>query len=129
MYQFLERGIRGGQSVIFKKYAKANNKYLSDYNPEEPSTYISYLDANNLNGIAMSCKLPQGEFQWVNGNDISIDDIMNYNEGTDTIYTMIIPSRVKDINRKAIIAINYVEHSMTKRIISSILKIYSYIKN
>jgi hypothetical protein len=31
----------------------------------------------------MSCKLPQGEFQWVNGNDISIDDIMNYNEDTD----------------------------------------------
>ncbi len=35
MYQFFERGIPGGQSVIFKKYAKANNKYLCDYNPNE----------------------------------------------------------------------------------------------
>jgi hypothetical protein len=83
MYQFLERGIRGGQSVIFKKYAQANNKYLSNYNPEEPSSYISYLDANNLYGIAMSCKLPYGEFNWVNGEDISINDITNYNEDTD----------------------------------------------
>jgi hypothetical protein len=57
MYQFFERGIRGGQSVIFKKH----NKYLSDYNPDEKSTYISYLDANNLYGVSMSCKLPYGE--------------------------------------------------------------------
>jgi hypothetical protein len=83
MYQFFERGIRGGQSVIFKKYAKANNKYLSDYNPNEKSTYISYLDANNLYGVSMSCKLPYGEFEWVNGDDLSINDIMNYNEDTD----------------------------------------------
>ena len=80
MYQFFERGIRGGQSVIFKKYAKANNKYLSDYNPEEPSTYISYLDANNLYGVAMSCKLPDSGFKWIGGDEISIDDIMNYDE-------------------------------------------------
>lgn len=80
MYQFFERGIRGGQSVIFKKYAKANNKYLSDYNPEEPSTYISYLDANNLYGVAMSCKLPDSDFKWIGEDEISIADIMNYDE-------------------------------------------------
>jgi hypothetical protein len=85
MYQFFERGIRGGQSVIFKKYAKANNKYLSDYNPEEQSTYISYLDANNLYGVSMSCKLPYGDFEWVNGDDLSLNDIMKYNEETDDI--------------------------------------------
>jgi hypothetical protein len=85
MYQFFERGIRGGQSVIFKKYAKANNKYLSDYNPDEKSTYISYLDANNLYGVSMSCKLPYGDFEWVKGEDLSINDIMKYNEETDDI--------------------------------------------
>ena len=85
MYQFFERGIRGGQSVIFKKYAKANNKYLNDYNPEEKSTYISYLDANNLYGVSMSCKLPYGDFEWVKGEDLSINDIMKYNEETDDI--------------------------------------------
>lgn len=85
MYQFFERGIRGGQSVIFKKYCKANNKYLSDYKPEEPSTYISYLDANNLYGVSMSCKLPISNFEWINGNEINEEMIMNYNEETDDI--------------------------------------------
>ena len=85
MYQFFERGIRGGQSVIFKKYAKANNKYLNDYNPEEKSTYISYLDANNLYGVSMSCKLPYGDFEWAKSEDLSINDIMKYNEETDDI--------------------------------------------
>ena len=56
-YQFFEEGIRGGQSVIFKKYAKANKKYLRDCSSNEISTC---LDANNLFGVSMSCKLPQG---------------------------------------------------------------------
>ena len=76
------RGIRGGLSVIFKKYAKANKKYLRDCSSNEISTY---LDANNLFGVSMSCKLPQGlgMFEWVKGEDISIDNIMNYIEVTD----------------------------------------------
>ena len=65
MYQFFERGIRGGQSVIFEKYCEANNKYLSDYKPEDKSVYISYLDANNLYCIAMSQKLPIANFEWI----------------------------------------------------------------
>ena len=45
-----ERGIRGGITHIAKRHAKANNKDMADYNPDEPSTYIQYLDANNLYG-------------------------------------------------------------------------------
>jgi hypothetical protein len=78
MYQFFERGIRGGQSVIFMKYAKANNKYSRDCDPQEPSTFISYLDANNSYGVAMSCKLSDSDFKWISGDEISIDDVMNY---------------------------------------------------
>ena len=81
MYQFFERGIRGGQAVIFKKYAKANKKFLRDCSSNEISTY---LDANYLFGVSMSCKLPQGMFEWVKGEDISIDNIMNYIEVTDS---------------------------------------------
>lgn len=50
-----ENGIRGGVSMITKSYAEANNKYMGDwYNPEKPSIFIPYLDANNLYGYAMS---------------------------------------------------------------------------
>ena len=49
-YLFIEKGSRGGISYIAKRYAKANNKYMSDYDPEKPSTFITSLDKNNLYG-------------------------------------------------------------------------------
>ena len=60
---FIEKGTRGGISYIAKRYAKANNKYMNDYNSGEPSTFITYLDKNNLYGWAMSEYLPYGEFR------------------------------------------------------------------
>ena len=57
-YLFIEKGTRGGVSYIAKRYAKSNKKYMNDYNPEEPSTFITYLDKNNLYGWAMSGYLP-----------------------------------------------------------------------
>jgi hypothetical protein len=64
MYNFCEKGLRGGTSMISHRYAKANNKYMKDYNSEDISSYIMYLDANNLYGHAMSRKLPYGKFKW-----------------------------------------------------------------
>jgi hypothetical protein len=40
MYNFCEKGLRGGTSMISHRYAKANNKYMKDYNPEDISSYI-----------------------------------------------------------------------------------------
>ena len=65
MLMMFERGIRGGISHISKRYAEANNKYMKDYNPDEESSYIQYLDANNLYGWAMSQQLPTHGFSWM----------------------------------------------------------------
>lgn len=64
-YIFCEKGLRGGTSMISHRYAKANNKYMSEHNPDEISSYIMYLDANNLYGHSMSQKLPTGNFNWI----------------------------------------------------------------
>ena len=64
MLMMFEKGIRGGISHISKRYAEANNKYMKDYNPDVESTYIQYLDANNLYGWAMSQSLPTHGFKW-----------------------------------------------------------------
>ena len=64
-YLFFEKGLRRGLSYIAKRYAKANNKYMNDYDPKKPSKLITYLDMNNLHGWAMSEYLPYGEFKWL----------------------------------------------------------------
>ena len=61
---FIEKGMRGGISMVPKRHAKANNHLVDGYNPEKPSSYILYLDANNLYGWAMSQPLPTGAFRW-----------------------------------------------------------------
>ena len=55
MFLMFKKGIRGGITQAVQCYAEANNKYMGDlYNPEEESSYLHYLDANNLYGWAMS---------------------------------------------------------------------------
>ena len=71
MLLMIEKGIRGGVSMISKRHGKANNKYMGEeYDPSQPSKYVTYLDANNLYGWAMSKPLPTGNFKWMeNFND------------------------------------------------------------
>ena len=69
MLLMIEEGIRSGICHAVHRYAKANNEYMKDYEESKESSYIQYLDANNLYGAAMSEKLPINGFKWV--NDIS----------------------------------------------------------
>ena len=68
-YLFIEKGLRGGISYIAKRYAKANNKYMNDYDPINQSKFISYLDRNNCYGWAMSEYLPYEVFKWLKNVD------------------------------------------------------------
>ena len=80
MFQFIEKGLRGGISYIANRYGKANNKYMKDYKKDKPSKYIMYLDANNLYGWAMSQYLPTGGFKWLKQNKIANLDIKKYDK-------------------------------------------------
>ena len=73
MLLMIESGIRGGIATISHRYAKANNEYMvTEFNPTEESKFISYLDANNLYGWAMSKQLPTSGFKWM--SDEELDD-------------------------------------------------------
>ena len=64
MLLMVEKGIRGEIFHAIYRYAKANNKYMKNYDEKEESSYIQYLDTNNLYGWAMSQKLPVSGFKW-----------------------------------------------------------------
>ena len=73
MLLMFEHGIRGGITQTVRKYASANNKYMGDkFDPNEDTTYLQYLDANNLYCWAMSQPLPAGGFRWVDVNSNEI---------------------------------------------------------
>ena len=83
MFQFIEKGLRGGISYIANRYGKANNKYMKEYDEKAPSKYIMYLDANNLYGWAMSQYLPTGGFRWMKQKQIDKIDLAKYKEDSN----------------------------------------------
>ena len=88
MFQFIEKGMRGGISYIANRYGKANNKYMKDYNKDKPSKYIMYLDANNLYGWAMSQYLPTGGFKWLKQKEIDKFNVYNINKDNKKGYIL-----------------------------------------
>ena len=70
MLLMIEKGIRGGISIISNRYGEANNKYMKDYDKTKLSKFLMYLDANNLYGWAMTQKLPVHSFKWMSNKEI-----------------------------------------------------------
>ena len=70
MLLMIEKGIRGGVSTITKRYAEANNPYMKTYDSNSPNKCITYLDANNLYGWAMSQPLPTHRFEWMSKEEL-----------------------------------------------------------
>ena len=84
MLLMIEEGIREGMCQSVHRYAKANYKYLKNYDKNIESSYLVHLDGNNLYGWAMSQKLPTNGFKWV--TDVSRFNerfIKTYNENSD----------------------------------------------
>ena len=64
MLLMVEKGIRGGICHVIYRYAKANNKYMKNYNKDKEEEFLQYLDDNNLYGWAISQKLSVKGFKW-----------------------------------------------------------------
>ena len=84
MLLMVEKGISGGICQTTHRYAKTNNKYMNKYDKKIDSSYIEYLDANNLYGWAMSQKLLSDRFEWVkNLSKFKEDFIKECDENSD----------------------------------------------
>ena len=87
MLLMVEKGIRDGICYAIHRYAKANNKYMKNYDKDMESSYLEYLDANNFYGWAMFQKLPVNGFEWVEElSQFNEDFIKNYDEDSNKGY-------------------------------------------
>ena len=89
MLLMVVEGIRGGIRHVIHRHAKANNKYMKNYDKNKDSPYIQYFDANNLYGGAMSQKLPVNGFKWIKDvTEIDEKSTKNYEEDSDKGYIL-----------------------------------------
>ena len=106
MLLMVEKGTRGGICQAIHRYVKANNKYMKNYDKDIISSYLMYLDANNLYGWAMSQKLPVNGFKWVEKSRLSRFNeifIKNYDENSDKGYFLEVdidyPKKLFDLHK------------------------------
>ena len=90
MFLTYQKGIRGGICNKGHSYAEANNKYMKNYDKNKESSFLMYVDANNLRGWVMSKKFPVDGFQWVDDLYMFTEDFMrSYDEG-DVGYLLVL---------------------------------------
>ena len=77
MYTIVDKGKRGGMVQASRRHVEANNSYMKEHDPSKETSYVEYVDANNLYGWAMSQALPHKEYMWW---WLTEEEIRNYNE-------------------------------------------------
>ena len=101
-YLMVESGMRGGIASISQRHAKANNPYVEGYDTNEPSCYITYLDANNLYGAAQSEVLPVGSFKFLSEQEVANFDMMSVDPDSSEGYIiecdLTYPSHLHDMH-------------------------------
>ena len=131
MLLMVEEGIRGGIWHSIHRYAKANNKYMKNYNNNEESSYIQYLDANNLYGWAMSKKLPVNGFKWVDNNEINEDFIKNYDDNNDKGYIFEVdvkyPKRLHELHSDLPFSSERIEINKCKNLVCNLFNKKKYV--
>ena len=136
MLLMVEEGIRGGICHSKHRYAKANNKYMKNYNNNEESSYIQYLDANNLYGWAMSKKLPVNGFKWIKNNEtaelvINEDFIKNYDENNDKGYIFEVdvkyPNKLRELHSDLPFLSERMEVNKCKKLVCNLFNTKKYV--
>ena len=103
MLLMVEKGIRGGICHAIQRYAKINNKYMKNYDENEESSFLEYLDVNNLYGGAISEPLPVNGFEWMEDlSKIDEDFRKDYDKDSDKEYILEVdveyPKNVHDLH-------------------------------
>ena len=134
MYELIKHGLRVGMTQCSFKKVEANNKYMNEnYDKFKPSSYISYLDANTLYGLAMCKKFPYGDFQWHYGR-MDEKRVMKHCDDDDIGYILEVdldyPKEFHDLHKDYPLAPEsmYINESMLSQVQKDIHKYY-YGKN
>ena len=135
MYQFIELGLRGGMSGVSKRFSKANNPMMPDFDEKKETIYLTYLDCNNLYGFAMDSYLPQKEFKWLDEKEYDFINWKTVNTETESGYILEIdlhyPQLLHDLHKDLPLApekrkVTYNELSNYQKHTLELLKKYGY---
>ena len=114
----IEKGIRGGNSNVFKRFARANNKFMKNFDETQTSKFLVYLDANNLYGWAMSQPLPVGDFAWMRREELQNWEKLVLEEGKGCILEVDLeyPRELHDLHNDFPLAPEILEFEGTQKL-------------